>query len=77
MQRQKMNVSACAAGTKGWEFICQVPGRPGIGQFYDKLGVQGGAFGIAMSVDGHATKRRQPTWQQRVSRGARPTECLA
>jgi hypothetical protein len=51
MQRQKATVSKCAAGTNGWEFLCDVPGRPGIRQFYDKLGVQGGAFGIAVVVE--------------------------
>ena len=51
MQRQKMNVSKCAAGTNGWEFLCEVPARPGIRQFHDKLGVQGGAFGIVVTVE--------------------------
>jgi hypothetical protein len=51
MQRDKMRVSQCSVGTNGWEFICQVPGRPGIRQFHDKLGVQGGPFGIAVTVE--------------------------
>jgi hypothetical protein len=47
----RMTVSECATGTNGWQYICQIPGRPGIRQFYDKLGVQGSPFGIGVMVE--------------------------
>ena len=30
----RWNVSECVTGTNGWQYICQMPGRPGIRQFY-------------------------------------------
>jgi hypothetical protein len=47
----KVNVSECVTGSNGWQYICQLPGRPGIRQFYDKLGVEGSPFGIGLTVE--------------------------
>jgi len=41
----RMNVGQCTHGTNGWEYICQLPGKPGVRQFFDRLAVQGSPFG--------------------------------
>jgi hypothetical protein len=47
----RVTVTHCAHGTNGWEYICQLPTRPGKRQFFDKLGVYGSPRGIGHWVE--------------------------
>ena len=48
----RVNVSECVTGTNGGSTSAiDHLGRPGVRQFYDKLGVQGSPFGIGSWVD--------------------------
>jgi len=51
-QRYRITVRECSEGTNGWDYICQLPPqRPGVRQFYDKLGVLGSPFGVGVMVE--------------------------
>lgn len=68
-QEYRITVSECAKGTNGWHYICQLPPpRPGVRQFFDKLGVQGSPFGVGVMVE--LRPGPVPAWEDR--KGATP-----